>query len=70
MLNQNLFNFDPNFELQNNVVVPKRGDACIYLQDCNGYICKCILENGLYIPTFKQNICSVQMATKNSRHKF
>ena len=28
----------------------------------------CILKNALYIPTFKQNIFSVQVATKNGAH--
>ena len=31
-------------------------------------MCRCILKNALYIPTFKQNIFSVQAATKNGAH--
>ena len=30
--------------------------------------CRCILKIALYIPTFKQNIFSVQAATKNGAH--
>ena len=30
--------------------------------------CRCILKKALYIPTFKQNIFSVQVATKNGEH--
>ena len=29
---------------------------------------RCSLKNALYIPTFKQNIFSVQVATKNGAH--
>ena len=72
-------NFDQNFDPQShfielvdgsriNNLVLKRGDACIHLQDINGHICKCILKNALYIPTFKQNIFSVQAATKSGAH--
>ena len=42
----------------------KRGNACIYLCNSNGHICRCILKNALYIPTFKRNIFSVQATTK------
>ena len=31
-------------------------------------MCSCILKNGLYIPIFKQNVFSVQVATKNGAH--
>ena len=31
-------------------------------------VCRCILKNALYIPNFKQNIFSVQPATKNGVH--
>ena len=50
------------------ITVLKRGNTCIYLCNSKGYICKCILKNALYIPTFKQNIFSVQAATKNGVH--
>ena len=46
----------------------KRGKACIYLHNSKGYMCRCILKNALYIPTFKQNIFSVQAAAKNVVH--
>ena len=51
----------------NNIVL-KRGNACIYLCNSNGNICRCIVKNALYIPTFKQNIFSVQVTTKNCAH--
>ena len=44
------------------------GYNIIYLRNSKGHICKCILKNVLYIPTFTQNIFSVQAATKNSPH--
>lgn len=47
----------------NNLVL-KRGNACIYLRDTKGNICKCLLKRALYIPKFKQNIFSVQSAVK------
>lgn len=68
-------NFDPNFEPDShfieladgtraNNLVLKRGDACIYLRDTKGNICKCLLKRALYIPKFKQNIFSVQSAVR------
>ena len=69
-------NFDQNFEPGNhfvklanvsraNDIVLKRRNACIYSLNSKGLICRCILKNALYIPTFKQNIFSIQAATKN-----
>ena len=42
--------------------------TCIYQCNSKGYICRYILKSVLYIPTFKQNIFSVQVATKNGSH--
>ena len=46
----------------------KRDDACINLRNSEGQMCRCILKNALYIPTFKQNIFSVKAVTKNGAH--
>ena len=46
----------------------KRGDTCINLRNSKGHMCRCISKNTLYIPTFKQNIFSVQVTTKNGAH--
>ena len=73
--------FDQNFVLgrhfvkladgsRSNNIVLKRGDACIYLHNSKGHMCRCILKNALYIPTFKQNIFSVQVAKKWCTHMF
>ena len=43
----------------------ERGDACVNLSNSKGHICRRILKNALYIPTFKQNTFSVQVVTKN-----
>ena len=72
-------NFDQNFEPGNhfveladgsqvNNIVLKRGDACIYLHNSKGHMRRYILKNAQYIPTFKQNIFSVQAATKNGEY--
>ena len=72
-------NFYQNFEPGNhfveladgsraNNIVLKSGNACIYLHNSKGHMCRCNLKNALYIPTFKQNIFSVQVATKNVVH--
>ena len=70
-----IINCDQNFEPGNhfveladgswvNNIVLKRGNACIYLRNSNGHIYRCILKNALYIPHFKQNMFSIQAATK------
>lgn len=46
----------------NNIAL-KRGSASISLIDSNGNEQKGILENSLYVPSFEQNIFSVQAAT-------
>ena len=46
-----------------NKVALKRGDACVQLCDVNGIIHQAILTNTLYVPSYKQNIFSVQAAT-------
>ena len=67
-------NFDQNFEPGNHFVELADGsqannsDTCIYLCHSKGYVCRFILKNALYIYiyiTFKQNIFSVQVMTKN-----
>ena len=45
-----------------------RGNTCIYLCNSKGHMCRYILRNALYIPTFKQNIFSVEGATKNGTY--
>ena len=42
-----------------------RGDACIKLMGSEGNTHEAILKNALFVPTFKQNILSVQAATEN-----
>ncbi|PIK39827.1 hypothetical protein BSL78_23335 [Apostichopus japonicus] len=49
---------------RNNNVAIKRGDAQISLVDSTGKTQTGILENALYVPSFKQNIFSVQAATE------
>ena len=51
----------------NNIML-KRGGICIYLCNSKGHMCRCILKNALYVPTFKQNIFSVQEVTENGAH--
>ena len=46
-----------------NKVALKRGDACVQLCDVNGDVNQAILSNALYVPSYKQNIFSVQAAT-------
>ena len=41
----------------------KRGNACVELKDVDNNVHKCILYNALYVPSFSQNIFSVQAAT-------
>ena len=64
-------NFDPKchvIELADgskvNNIALNRGNACISLIDNNGNKREGILENALYVPSFKQNIFSVQAATE------
>ena len=46
-----------------NDLVHKRGNACVELIDVHDNVHKCILHNALYVPSFSQNIFSVQAAT-------
>ena len=70
----NFIRFDKHFNPNNhcieladgsraNKVVLKRGDACVQLCDVNGNVHQAILTNTLYVPSYKQNIFSVQAAT-------
>lgn len=66
-------NFDNNFKPEshiielgdgsrtNNIVMGK-GDANVFISDQNGIEYNVLLKNTLYIPSFKQNILSVQAA--------
>ena len=42
-----------------------RGDACITLTDSRGNEERALLQNALFVPSFKQNIFSVQAATEH-----
>ena len=68
-------NFDHNFqpgvhfdkladESGVNDIALKRGNACFYLQNSKGHICKCILKMLYVFQLLKQNIFSVQVAIK------
>ena len=46
-----------------NNVAQKRGVACWKIRDDNGNVVEAELENALYIPSYPQNIFSVQAAT-------
>ena len=46
-----------------NGVVSGRGDASVLLYDINGRPKKMLLQNALYVPSYKQDIFSVQAAT-------
>ena len=63
-------NFNPNehyIELadgsKSNNIALKRGEVRIFLQDNKGNLNNIILQNVLYIPSYPQNIFSVQSAT-------
>ena len=47
-----------------NGIVQGKGDACIMLQDNSGKIRKVTVKDALYVPTYKQDIFSVQAATQ------
>ena len=47
-----------------NNVVSGRGDASMLLYDINGNCHNVLLKNALYVPSYKQNIFSVQAATE------
>ena len=68
-------NFEPDnhfLKLANksqvNNIVLKIGNTCIYSRNSKGRICRWISKNALYIPTFKQNIFSVQAKPKKRAH--
>ena len=52
-----------NGSRMNNVAV-KRGTVVVFLRAQDGQLHEVKLENTLYIPTYQQNISSVQAATK------
>lgn len=67
--------FDPSFqpekhfiELANgeksNKIALKRGEVNLMIKDTNGRCVKACLKNALYVPTFPQNIFSVQAETE------
>ena len=54
-----------------NKLAEGRGQAKIDLKDSQGTVRQTVLENALYVPSFKQNIFSVQCATnRGSTVKF
>ena len=68
--------FDQNFDFQNHTIeladstqkrglVQGKGKAKIYLTDISGKKCPIILEEALFIPSYKQDILSVSKLTKN-----
>ena len=68
--------FDQNFDSsshfieladnsRSNNVVKGKGVAKMHIYDSNGDKCDFILNNALYVPSYKQNIFSVQAATEN-----
>ncbi|XP_068118340.1 phenylethanolamine N-methyltransferase isoform X1 [Hyperolius riggenbachi] len=48
-------------------VALKRGDAKVYLMGSKGKQARTTLQNALYIPTYPQDIFSVETATRNGR---
>ena len=48
---------------RSNNVALKRGDASVDLCDVDGNVQKALLQNALYVPSYKQDIFSVQAAT-------
>ena len=66
----NTFNGDKHYmeladgTLTNSVAV-KKGDAQITLQDMNGQLVNITLKNALLVPSYPQDIFSVQAATEN-----
>ena len=52
-------------------IAHKRGNACVELSDVHDNVRKCILYNALFVPSFNQNIFSVQAAVdKGANIKF
>ena len=71
----NFIEFDANHDPENHVIeladgsrvtgtVRGKGKAKFNFEDTNGKDCDITLENALYIPSYTQNIFSVQAATK------
>ena len=71
----NFINFDNDFNPENHIIELAdgsrqqgisngRGEAVIYLKNSIGKTCRVILENALYMPTYKQNIISVSCLNK------
>ena len=69
-------NFDDRFEpkthyieladgARSNDVVKARGDAIVNVHDSNGNKCDLILQDALLVPSYSQDIFSVQAATEN-----
>ena len=72
----NFIEFDEHFDPKNhyieladgvksNNVVKARGKAKVNVIDVNGNKCDFLLQNALYVPSYAQNIFSVQAATEN-----
>ena len=68
-------NFDENFNPKKHMIeladgsrtsdiVQGKGDACVMLRDNSGKLRKVTVKDALYVPTYEQNIFSVQSATQ------
>ena len=68
-------NFDENFNPKKHTIeladgsrtsdiVQGKGDACVMLRDSSGKLRKVTVKDALYVPTYEQNIFSVQSATQ------
>ena len=68
-------NFDENFNPKKHMIeladgsrtsdiVQGKGDACVMLRDNSGKLHKVTMKDTLYVPTYEQNIFSVQSATQ------
>ena len=49
-------------------IVSAKGRAKVLLHDLEGVPCEDFLEDALYIPSYKQNIFSMQAAVNKGRH--
>ncbi|XP_057292532.1 uncharacterized protein LOC130621239 [Hydractinia symbiolongicarpus] len=61
---ENMIEIDNNFKPAEHYIELKRGLYVTYLRTESGELVKVNLENALYVPTYPQNIFSVQAATR------
>ena len=45
-------------------IVQGKGDACVMLRGNSGKLCKVTVKDALYVPTYEQNMFSVQSTTQ------